>query len=120
MNFDLTRTGWLYRYNKTQSQKFIQQDFSKNWFGFNHSVKWSLNNRYIEPNCSEVMKKFSLTMKKDFNTEDDQKSMLFKNNFKHSIPSYFYFKLIQKLRENKVGQRHCSATLLENAIGPDS
>ena len=54
INFDVSRAGWLYRYNKTQSQKFIQQDF-KTWNGFSPSIKWSWNTRVIEANCSEVM-----------------------------------------------------------------
>jgi hypothetical protein len=55
INLDVTRAGWLWRYNKTQTQKFIQQDFNQTWYGFSPSIKWSLNNRVIESNCSEVM-----------------------------------------------------------------
>jgi hypothetical protein len=70
MNFDETRFGWAHRYNKTQSLKFIQQDFKKVWNGFSPSVKWSWSDRYIEPNCSEAMQKTSLTVKRDFRSED--------------------------------------------------
>ena len=55
INLDVTRAGWLWRYNKTQTQKFIKQDFKQTWFGFSPSIKWSWNDRFIESNCSEVM-----------------------------------------------------------------
>ncbi len=51
--------------------------------------------------------------------DNGAKSHLFRDNIKVCPPSFFYFKLSYKQRENKIGERHSSMALIENAVGSD-
>jgi hypothetical protein len=100
--------------------------------------KMSWNTRFIETNCNEVMQKQSLTFKHHFTTgsrflnrlfrvalwqdkeeEINRQSDLFKGFF-FNPENFAYLKLSLKHRQNKVGNRHSSALLLERACGEDS
>jgi len=72
--------------------KFVRQEFqqlSRKYASLIPSFQVSWSRRYLEPNCTELMQKTSLTLQKDFG---EQRSHFFRNNVNLCPPQFAYLK----------------------------
>jgi hypothetical protein len=73
--------------------------------------------RGIEVNVSEAVRKSSFKFEMDL--YPGKRPDIFRHSFITDPNNFLYFKLIQKVRRNKVDTDHCSKLLMERALNGD-